>query len=267
MPALLRTDTKLRTARDNNAEDDFALFNDFSQENDGRELAREFYEELQNRQSSLNSDETYAVSDGRVGEGNTGAKTTITVRASSRQPFDNRPTTTSSSPQQLTPLDQFFSFLTPAPRPAASAGLFSGSGTTVYSSGRSIRAEIEILETNMRNDDLSAKNKGSWDSFYVGTPEQTEEVFRLVAVSLIVLSAAYIAVEASGGGTAVLISWEDAMSLMTGATKDGMSDIMVSVGNGDVFWGEEAAWLMKESAEWATAVEEAVRSVETLVLF
>merc|ERR1712013_858753 len=57
-------------------------------------------------------------------------------------------------------------------------------------------------------------------------------------------------------------SFNDAMSTMTDVTKDGMSDMLVSVNGGDVFLGEEAAWLMKESAEWAASVGEAVRLAE-----
>jgi len=271
----VRTGTHLKTKRDNNAEDDFASFNDFDQEDlKGQELAREFYQELESRQGQSsseynprgNDDETYTVND-RGGknkqntDGNQNTIKTVTIRAngnnasstsSSRRAFTNTNQPTNTSSQQSSPvfpLFPFISFPTPAPRPATSAGLFSGSGTTVYSSGRSIRAEIEILETTLKNNDAK-NNKQGWD------PEQTEEVFRLAVVSLIVLSAAYIAVEASGG--MAVISWDGAAA--------SASSIMVSVGNGDVFMGEEAAWLMKESSGLAASVVEAVRSVEALVL-
>ena len=101
-----------------------------------------------------------------------------------------------------------------------------------------------------------------------------EEAFKLVALALLALSLAYAAVDASGGagGTAAMISWEDAaasfndaMGLVTDATRAG-SDMLVSVNSGDAFLGEEAAWLMRESAEWAASVGEAVRSVEDFVL-
>lgn len=268
--ALPRIHTKLETARDDNAEGDFASFSDFGrEEDDGRELAREFYRELQNRQSSSSSGSSPA-----SGNDDRGGIVAASSAASGRsRKLFATPTTSSSDAAGPFP---FLSFLAPQPRPAASAGLFSGSGTTVYSSGRSVRAEIEILETTMKNND--AGNKNLWDSFYVGSPEQAEEVLKLLALSLIVLSAAYVAVEASGGMEKMaVISWDevgasanDALSLMTDATREGvdgmLSGILVSAGHGDVFLGEEAARLMKESAEWAASVGEAVRSVEDLVL-
>mmetsp|Transcript_32947 Transcript_32947/g.69352 ORF Transcript_32947/g.69352 Transcript_32947/m.69352 type:complete len:348 (+) Transcript_32947:151-1194(+) len=290
-PSLMRMDTKLKNKHDNNAADDFASFNNYDQEEDeSRRLAREFYQELEYRkfQSSLesnlneNKDETYTV---RGGEGtrnpssDDGSKNTIRtvkIRANgnNRRPFTSEPSAQESSP--VFPLFPFFSFPAPAPRPATSAGLFSGSGATVYSSGRSIRAEIEILETTMKNNDAKNNKQGGWDSIYVGNPEQLEEVLKLVAVSLIVLSAGYIAVEASGG-MMELISWDGAaassaanhvISLMNDAvTKDGMSSLMLSMSNGDVsMGGEDVAWLMKESPDLAASIVEAVRSVEELVL-
>lgn len=108
----------------------------------------------------------------------------------------------------------------------------------------------------------------------MGSPEQLEEVFRVVALSLFVLSAAYIAVEVSGVGVTELFSWDSSsdavanhlMSLMNDATKDGMSSIMITVSNSEVFMSEEAGWLMKESSDLASSVVEAARSVEELVL-
>lgn len=48
---------------------------------------------------------------------------------------------------------------------------------------------------------------------------------------------------------------------------EGLSSVMISVGDGEVFMGEEAAWLMKESSELAAAAVEVVKSIEaSLVL-
>lgn len=270
-PALLhRASTNLKMTHENDAEDDFSSFNDFGEEEDGHELAREFYQELQNRQPSPEFkpvDETYAPGDDRR---KSKGRSKITIRADSKIANIDRSTAPSPSPSRdSSPLLQLFSFLSPPSRPPTSAGLFSGSGTTVVSSGRSIRAEIEILETTIKNNDTADSSQG-WDGFYVGSPEQTEEAFRLVAISFIVLSTVYVAMEASGG-TAV-ISWDeaaasfnDAMGLMTDVTTDRMPDIMVNVGTGDMFLGEGSV-LLKESADWVASVGDAVRSVEELVL-
>lgn len=293
----MRADTKLKNKYDNNSGDDFAMYDDFGQgnsEGDDGQLAKEFYQELeyrQSQQSDLKDDETYTIrardrsispqnniidgSDNNTirtvriqAGGNTMNIKPSTTSSGTRRTFTNQSTKASQSPSPAFPLFPFFSFPSPAPRPAASAGLFSGSGATVYSSGRSVRAEIEILETRMKN--TEAQNNSSWDNVYVGSPEQMEEVLRLVAVSLIVLSAAYVSVEAYGG--LELVTWDGAaasanhvMGLMTDATKDGMSGI-ISVTNGDVFLGEDAAWLMKESSSLAASVVNVVRSVEELVL-
>ena len=44
---------------------------------------------------------------------------------------------------------------------------------------------------------------------------------------------------------------------------DGVSDVVIGFGGGgDVFVGEEAAWLLRESSEFAAIVVDAVRTVE-----
>ena len=297
----MRTDTKLQNKHDNNSDDDFASFTEYRDDEDGQRLAREFYQELELRQSGSQAaptsedtkDETaYTVrvrSSGTTpkidGDSNAAGKNkirTVRIKANTsgnpsqstsgngRQRFTNQQSK-ASTPQDSPIFSLFPFFSAPAPRPATSAGLFSGSGTTVYSSGRSIRAEIEILETTIKNNEAKNNKQEIWDGIYVGSPEQLEEVARIVAFSLIVLSAAYVAVEVSGG--LEVISWDGAaasanhvLSLMNDATKDGMSTIMVSVSNGEVFLGEEAAWLMRESSDLAASVVEAVKSVEELVL-
>ena len=273
--SMRKTYTELKNRHDNNADDDdFASFNKYQEEDNGRELAREFYKELQYRESQpstttsfiSNLEETAKDSTNNDDDDNA---TTIRIQANRnsvdsskserRRTFTNQPTT-SSSP--LLDLLAFFSISLPPPRPAQSAGLFSGSGTTVYSSGRSIRAEIEILESTINNSEDNTKGT-EWNGIYISSPEQLEEVLRSVLISLIVLSAAYVVVESGGMN---VISLDHVVSLMSDVT-DGMSSMMVSVGDGEVFMGEEAAWLIKESSELAASVAaEAVKSVEALVL-
>ena len=298
---VLRHDMRLKTTQnDNNADEDFASFNEYQGQGDeGQKLAMEFYQELENRQRTIqsteNNDETYSIrsSDGSKPNKNTirasvriqpaGSTGTSSASSSSNSGrFTNQPSKTTSPSPSTFPLFPFFSFPAPAPR-ATSAGLFSGSGTTVYSSGRSIRAEIEILESTIKNNEAAAKDKQFWEEIYVGSSEQLEEILKLVALALVVASATYVAIEISGVG-ATVISWDGGsalvdgaldsaaasahhlMSLMNDANKDDMSNIMVSVGNGEVLLREEAALLMKESSDAAAYVVDAVRSVEELVL-
>lgn len=200
-------------------EDDFATFSNFGEEEeeDGKGLAREFHRELE-------------------------------VRGCKKKQDENQKTPKES---------RFFQISSPpTPRPSTSAGLFSGSGTTVYSSGRSIRAEIEILETTLKNNDAK-DSKG-----------ETEELRRSLFSFILALLIAYIVSEAmaSGGpaimpGDGAVSSSDHAMSLVLG----GMSGITMNVGGDDVFLGEEAAWLLRESSGLAAFVVETVRSVEELV--
>jgi hypothetical protein len=279
LPRLDKTRLKNRNERNNEgAGDDFASFGNFDRgvEDEGRRLAREFYQELQFRQGNNESLHESAQENG--GDSGTGPNNTkdnpVRVRASTRRAFANQPTSSSLSSQVSSSLFSMFPFFSSAPRQATSAGLFSGTGTTVYSSGRSIRAEIELLETTLKNNDAGNNDSGrrrDW-TYYAGTPEQLDDVLRLIALSLVVLSAAYVAVEASGGGAAAgmqLLTWEGAAASanrVVALVTDGVSGVVIGVGNGEVFVGEEAAWLMRESSDFAAIVLDAVRSVEQLVL-
>ena len=282
----LRTDTKLKNKHDNNiSDDDFASFHDFEEEDQAQLLAREFYEELEYRQNQSSepipeqyNDETYTdrirgeTDPNKDASINTIRTTRIRAADGSNPPSSprSRQLFTNQQPAAPPPRDfPFFSFLAPPSRPSPSAGLFSGKGMTVYSSGRNIRAEIEILETAIKHSE--AKKRKPWDDIYIASPEQMEEIIRLVALSLVVASVAYIAIEASGG--MAVISFDSAaasadhvVSLMGDATKDILSSTMVSVRNGDVFMGEEAAWLTKESSELAAQVVQAVHFVEELAV-
>ena len=272
------TGTKL----DTNANDDdaaaFASFNNLDQgeDDDGRRLAREFYQELHIRQSR--SPLTLST-DGNTFEGN--SRNDLRQADKSSRASRNHPTTSPSSQEpSSSPLLSFLSFFSPAPRPSPSAGLFTGSGTTVYSSGRSIRAEMEILETTIkRNDDQQSTNnmlagllsgiQQKQPGGSAAAPQQSDEVFRIAVALLLVLSTAYIVISIGGMAEVVTLngassSASHVLSLMNDATK---SSVVISVGQGDMFMEEEAAMLLRQSSEWAVlAAESVVRSLEELVL-
>jgi hypothetical protein len=151
---------------------------------------------------------------------------------------------------------------TPASQKAAgSAGLFSGGGSTVYSSGRSIRAEIDILNRSMAEDAKRGDGRGrSGIDFDSISQEQLESLLRFVGVSLVFLAISGVLIEVSGGGIS-------AITLMNDAAKDGISSMMIGVGSGDVFLREDAAWLLKESSIFAATIMDAVGSVKGKVLF
>lgn len=298
--------SRLDTKRDGNVEGDFASFDDFGQGEGGQELARQFYDELEYRQSmgelSTSPGEPAGFDDA---DDRDDKKTRGTIRASvgilknndsgngasSSQsnsnssskgwPFAAKSQSTNESKRPATPAFDFdifdlFSFAAPPPRPSPSAGLFSGSGATVYSPGRSIRAEIEILETQIKNSEARESNS-SGKRFRWEPSEEQEELIRSIISLAILLSVAYVAVESAGGVEALSMdgasaSADHVVGLLNDvakdlvATKEEISSIMLSVGQGDVLLGEEAAWLMKESAEIAKTVSEAVRMVEEIVL-
>lgn len=292
------TGTRLLNKRESNASDDDAddfasLFNNLDQgeDDDGRRLAREFYQELHIRQyrspstsprDENNLDDIRRREDsinyyGEIQANRINASGKDEPKSHDRRRMNttNQPTASPSSQESSSPLLALLSFFSPAPRPAPSAGLFSGSGTTVYSSGRSIRAEIELLETTIKRNGNQQSNSNKWPGLLGGiqqphanTPQQSDEVFRIAVALLIVLSAAYIVITI--GGITESISWDgpaaistNVMSLMNDATK---SSVVISVGHGDIFMEEEAAWLIKQSSDWVTLAAEAVRSVEELVL-
>jgi len=275
----VRIDTRLKLENkqnnNNNADgDDFASYNGgYEEDNDnmGQELARKFYEEVEYRQSQPPSSSSISdLEDNIIKDTTTNTIRTVRIQANrntdkstsnSRRLFTNQPVTASaaSSSSPLSDILSFFSISPPAPQ---SAGLFSGTGTKVYSSGRSIQAEIQLLETTLKNQEEAEKRKKN--GIIIRTPEQLEDVLRATLVSLILLSAAYMTVE-SGGGMEVLSV--DHVAGLLNDVNEGLSSVMISVGDGEVFMGEEAAWLMKESSELAAAAVEVVKSIEaSLVL-
>ena len=274
----VRIDTRLKLKNkqnnNNNADgDDFASYNGgYEEDNDnmGQELARKFYEEVEYRQSQPPSSSSISeLEDNIIKDTTTNTIRTVRIQANrntdkstsnSRRLFTNQPVTASAaaSSSPLSDILSFFSISPPAPQ---SAGLFSGRGTTVYGR-RSIQAEIQLLETTLKNQEEAEKRKKN--GIIIRTPEQLEDVLRATLVSLILLSAAYMTVE-SGGGMEVLSV--DHVAGLLNDVNEGLSSVMISVGDGEVFMGEEAAWLMKESSELAAAAVEVVKSIEaSLVL-
>ena len=204
------------------SDEDFASFGEIAEEeNGGQQLANEFYQEIEYRRS--HGEETY---------------TTKPIRAT-------KPLFTTQLPA--------------SPKAAGSAGLFSGDGSTVYSSGRSIRAEIDILNRSMAEDakrgDGWGKNGIDFDSSI--SQEQLESLLRFVGASLVFLAISGVIIEVSGGGIS-------AVTLVNDAAKEGISSMMIGVSSGDVFLGEDAARLIKESS---ISIMDAVSSVEGMVLF
>lgn len=219
----------------------------------GQELARAFYQELEYRNTRApefdcddKADETYTV--------HASSSPSIRIKASQPTRRTTNQLSPTSRPQQ--PIFGIFSFLNQQPTtPAASAGLFSGSGSTVYSSGRSIRAEIEILESTIRKNEQ--KEASTWNGIYVGSPEQIEQVLKATVGAVVLLSATYFAIELSGGAIGI--------GFLDTAVKDGVSSFMVVLSDGVDIGG--AAWMVEESSAFAVSLAEAVvRSVEGLVL-
>lgn len=199
-------------------DDDFASFDSESGGDGGIQLASEFYQEVENRRKL--GEETYTVSE---------SKPRQMFSAQARQ---------NNNPQ----------------KPAVSAGLFSGGGSTVYSSGRSISAEIDILNRSMTED---SKEGERWSIEIIElSPEQVENLLRMLGSSLIVAAIAGVVLEVTSGG----------LHSITLFNEGSISSTMVSVTNGDVFWGEEAAWLIKESTSFGYSITETIRSIEGLVL-
>ncbi len=205
------------------SDEDFASFNTEYEGDDGQQLASEFYQELEYRRK--HGEETYTVSEPKQ----------------QRKLFSTKTRQNAATTQKT----------------AVSAGLFSGGGSTVYSSGRSIRAEIDILNRSMAEE---SKGREKWYVDFDVTPEQMENLLKILGSSLVVVAIAGIVFEISGGGISTI-------TLINDAAQDGISSLMIGVGNGDVFMGEEAAWLMKESSTLAASIVDAVSSVEGMVLF
>mmetsp|Transcript_20341 Transcript_20341/g.30160 ORF Transcript_20341/g.30160 Transcript_20341/m.30160 type:complete len:252 (+) Transcript_20341:82-837(+) len=202
------------------SDEDFASFNNEGGGDDGQQLASEFYQELEYRRK--HGEETYTVSVPKQ-----------------RKMFSTQTRQDATSQ-----------------KPAVSAGLFSGGGSTVYSSGRSIRAEIDILNRSMED----SKGRETWNIDFELSSEQVENLLKILGSSLVIVAIAGVVYEVSGGGVGTI-------TLINDVAKDGISSMMIGVGHGEVFMGEEAAWLMKESSTLAASIVDAVCSLEGMVLF
>ena len=218
-------------------DDDFASFNDYQNE-EGADLAAQFYQELEYR--DIAKDDT---SKDRSAEDE---RDTTNMRSIKRNANDGASTERRrrivSRQKQSTPneslLEFLFSLFAPS-QPPQSAGLFSGTGTTVYST-RSIQAEIQILESTIKNNEENEKLEMD--------KEQLEVRVRSVLISLIVLSAAYIALETGD---------LDSVGTLMNDISEGLSSIMIS--DGEPLLGDAAS-------ELATSLVDAVKSIETFAL-
>ena len=215
-------------------DDDFASFNDYQNEG-GVDLAAQFYQELEYR--DIANDDT---SKDRSTEDERDTTNMRSIRRTSNDSAsaERRRRRIVSSQKQSTSneslLEFLFSLFAPS-QPPQSAGLFSGTGTTVYST-RSIQAEIQILESTIKNNEENEKLEMD--------KEQLEVRVRSVLISLIVLSAAYIALETGD---------LDSVGTLMNDISEGLSSIMISDGEpllGDV----------------ATSLVDAVKSIETFAL-
>lgn len=201
---------------------DFECFDNTEVEREVQQLTKEFYEEVRLRKVKLldSTDES--------------------TSSSSAVPDD-----TSS------PLMTFLSFINPPPPPRSSAGLFSGEGKTASSSGRSLRADLQLLEPSQDN----AASIIGWDGLYIdnyfsGHPDQLDQVVKAAAGTLIVISVAYFVMEMAGGLTHV----------------EGLSRTFIVLSDG-VEVGGDAAWLVEESRALIGVMGEAlVHSVEEMMV-
>ena len=147
---------------------DFASYDGITeQEKEVHQLTKEFYDEIKLRSlSDITSDETYE-----------------------SQPL----------PATVSPLVAFLTFLKPPPPPPSSAGLFSGRGKTAYSSGRSSRAEVQLLESSLNEQDSVARFVG-WDGVYINNKsDHVEQILKAAAGTVAVLTIAYLVMDSMGG--------------------------------------------------------------------
>lgn len=218
-------------------DDDFASFNDYQNEG-GVDLAAQFYQELEYR--DIANDDT---SKDRSTEDERDTTNMRSIRRTSNDSAsaERRRRIVSSQKQSTSNeslLEFLFSLFAPS-QPPQSAGLFSGTGTTVYST-RSIQAEIQILESTIKNNEENEKLEMD--------KEQLEVRVRSVLISLIVLSAAYIALETGD---------LDSVGTLMNDISEGLSSIMIS--DGEPLLGDAAS-------ELATSLVDAVKSIETFAL-
>ncbi|KAL7522197.1 hypothetical protein ACHAWX_006885 [Stephanocyclus meneghinianus] len=264
------TTTLLKNKPSHSEYSDFASYDTTCQEEEAQKLAKEFYKELENRQAtkSLNiisklddRDQMYDVLRSRPSSSDSGGSKII---------FSSPSTTIKSS----SPNFGFFpSFFHPPPPPTpASAGLFSGRGHTAYSSGRSIRAEMQLLDSSLTKRGGTQSIVGWNDVVQSSRTDQFEQLVKLAAGTLIVLSATYLAIHLSGE-LAIVFPWEEAVfdPMVDGIVKDGLSRVLVVLGDGVEHVGSvivgDATWFVGESSAFVGSVGQAVaRSMEELVL-
>lgn len=217
-------------------DDDFASFNDYQNE-EGADLAAQFYQELEYRDIAIDN----ASKDTSQDERDTTNMRSIKRNANDGASTERRRRVVSSQKQSTSNeslLEFLFSLFAPSRSPQ-SAGLFSGTGTTVYST-RSIQAEIQILESTIKNNEENEKLEMD--------KEQLEVRVRSVLISLIVLSAAYIALETGD---------IDSVGTLMNDISESLSSIMIS--DGEPLLGDAAS-------ELATSLVDAVKSIETFAL-
>lgn len=213
-------------------DDDFASFNDHQNYEAGADLAAQFYQELEyrdNAKDDTSEDSPQAERD------------TINMRRNENDVASTERRRIVSSQKQSTSneslLEFLFSLFAPS-QPPQSAGLFSGQGTTVYST-RSIKAEIQILESTIKNNEENEKLEMN--------KEQLEGRVRTVLISLIVLSAAYIALETGD---------LDSVGTLMNDISEGLSSIMIS----------ESDALLGDAASDVASLVDTVKSIETFAL-
>eukprot|EP00804_Cyclotella_cryptica_P015816 CCRYP_006325-RA/>CCRYP_006325-RA protein AED:0.15 eAED:0.15 QI:0/-1/0/1/-1/1/1/0/285 len=262
-----RTTTPLKNKSTHSEYNDFASYDTTDQEEEAQRLAKEFYKELEHRQAAKFSTRNSELDD----------RNDVLRSRPSGSDGGGSKVLFSSPPRSIKnpgPSIAFFpSFFHPQPPPPpASAGLFSGRGHTAYSSGRSIHAEIQLLDSSLNKGDDTQKS-GGWNAVFVSNhTDQFEQLLKLAAGTLIVLSATYLTIEVAGE-LAFVFPWEEAVfdPLVDGIVKDGISRVLVVLGDGVEHVGtviiEDAAWFVGESSALAGSVGQAVaRSMEGLVL-
>lgn len=215
---------------------DFESFDSTEVDREVQQFTKEFYEEVRLRKVKLLDSST----------------------------DDSTSSSSSVSDNTSSPLLAFLSLLNPPPPPSSSAGLFSGRGQTAYSSGRSLRAELQLLEPSQDN---GARIIG-WDGLYMdnylgGNTDQLDQIVKAAAGTLIVISVAYLVMEMTGGLT-LIFPWEDAMS-------EGLSTTLIVLSDGANHVGSvvvgDAAWLMEESRALVGVMGDAlVHSMEELAV-
>jgi len=212
-------------------DDDFASFNDYQNEG-GADLAAQFYQELEYRDIAIDDASEDTSQDERDTTNMRSIKSNDGASTERRRIVSSQKQSTSNES-----LLEFLFSLFASPSPPQSAGLFSGQGTTVYST-RSIKAEIQILESTIKNNEENEKLEMD--------KEQLEVRVRTVLISLIVLSAAYIALETGD---------LDSVGTLMNDISEGLSSIMIS---------ESDALLGDAASDVATSLVDAVKSIETL---